>query len=60
MHHYTAVVSSSMPDGNGAPARTMRQKIIPQLAFDSELVLNPMLALSDYIFTPILPVILLG
>ncbi|GFF89624.1 hypothetical protein IFM47457_08215 [Aspergillus lentulus] len=35
-----------MPDGNGAPARVMWQKIIPQLAFDSELVLNPMLALS--------------
>lgn len=46
MHHYTAVVSFSMPDGNGAPARDMWQRIIPQLAFDSELVLNPMLALS--------------
>ncbi|KAH8893102.1 hypothetical protein GQ53DRAFT_745972 [Thozetella sp. PMI_491] len=46
MHHYTSVVSRSMPDCNGAPARDMWERIIPQHAFDSEVVLNPLLTLS--------------
>ncbi|KAE8548530.1 hypothetical protein EYB25_008908 [Talaromyces marneffei] len=45
MHHYTAVVSSTMPSCNGAPAEAW-QHTIPQLGFVSEVVLNPMLALS--------------
>ncbi|KAF2093342.1 hypothetical protein NA57DRAFT_48253 [Rhizodiscina lignyota] len=35
-----------MPDCNGSPARDMWQRTIPQVAFESEVVLNPMLALS--------------
>lgn len=46
MYHYTAVVSCTMPDCNGAPARYMWQRTIPQASFESEVVLNPMLALS--------------
>lgn len=45
MYHYTAVVSHAMPDCEGAPSSAW-QRIIPQLSFDSEVVLNPMLALS--------------
>ena len=45
MYHYTAVVCSTMPSCNGAPAEAWKQAI-PQLAFSSEVVLNPMLALS--------------
>lgn len=45
MHHYTAVVSSTMPSCNGAPAEAW-QHTIPQLGFSSEVILNPMLALS--------------
>jgi hypothetical protein len=45
MHHYTAVVSSTMPSCNGAPAEAW-QHTIPQLGFSSEIILNPMLALS--------------
>ncbi|KAH8655326.1 hypothetical protein BX600DRAFT_67989 [Xylariales sp. PMI_506] len=46
MHHYTAVVSRSMPDCNGAPGQDMWERTIPQLAFESEVVVNPMLAIS--------------
>jgi hypothetical protein len=45
MHHYTAVVSPTMPSCNGAPAEAW-QHTIPQLSFSSEIVLNPLLALS--------------
>lgn len=45
MHHYTAVVSSTMPSCNGAPAEAWNHTI-PQLGFSSEIILNPMLALS--------------
>lgn len=45
MHHYAAVVSSTMPSCNGAPAEAW-QHTIPQLGFSSEVILNPMLALS--------------
>lgn len=45
MYHYTAVVSHTMPSCNGAPTSAWQQ-IIPQLSFESEVVLNPMLALS--------------
>jgi hypothetical protein len=46
MHHYSTVVSSVMPDCKGQPAINLWQNVIPQLAFGSELVLNPMLALA--------------
>lgn len=46
MHHYTAVVAKTMPNCNGAPASDMWERIIPQFAFDSEVVLSPLLALS--------------
>lgn len=45
MHHYTAIVGSVMPSCNGAPTEAWEQTI-PQLSFSSEVVLNPMLALS--------------
>jgi hypothetical protein len=46
MHHYTSVVSPSMPDCEAGVALQMWQQRIPQLAFESDVVLNPMLALS--------------
>lgn len=46
MYHYTTVVSHTMPDCNGELAKDMWQRIVPQVAFDSEVVLNPMLAIS--------------
>ncbi|KAF7898526.1 hypothetical protein EAF00_004972 [Botryotinia globosa] len=45
MYHYSTIVSHLMPACQGAPARAW-QHIIPRLSFDSEIVLNPMLALS--------------
>ncbi|KAH7163448.1 hypothetical protein B0J13DRAFT_37215 [Dactylonectria estremocensis] len=45
MHHYTSVVCHVMPNCKGASAWAW-QHIIPQLSFESEVVLNPMLALS--------------
>lgn len=45
MYHYSTVVSLTMPGCNGA-SKEAWQRTIPQLAFDSELLLNPMLALS--------------
>lgn len=45
MYHYSSVVSFTMPDCNGA-SREAWQRTIPQLSFESELLLNPMLALS--------------
>lgn len=45
MYHYTAIVSHTMPNCNGASASAWQQTI-PQLSFESEVVLNPMLALS--------------
>ncbi|KAH7304149.1 hypothetical protein B0I35DRAFT_445585 [Stachybotrys elegans] len=45
MHHYASVVSHTMPDCVGAYARTWHQTI-PRLSFESEMVLNPLLALS--------------
>ncbi|KAF4626228.1 hypothetical protein G7Y89_g11931 [Cudoniella acicularis] len=45
MYHYTAVVSHTIPGCNGAPTEAW-QRTIPQLSFESEVVLNPMLALS--------------
>jgi len=45
MYHYSSVVSVTMPGCNGA-SKEAWQRTIPQLAFESELLLNPMLALS--------------
>jgi Fungal specific transcription factor domain len=45
MYHYTAVVRHTMPGCKGAPAEAW-QRTIPQLSFESEMVLQPMLALS--------------
>ncbi|KAH7171364.1 hypothetical protein EDB81DRAFT_197002 [Dactylonectria macrodidyma] len=45
MHHYTSVVCHVMPNCKGASTWAW-QHIIPQLSFESEVVLNPMLALS--------------
>ena len=45
MFHYSSVVSFTMPGCNGA-SKEAWQRTIPQLAFESELLLNPMLALS--------------
>lgn len=45
MYHYTAVVCFTMPSCNGAPTEAWQQTI-PQIAFSSEVVLNPMLALA--------------
>ena len=45
MYHYSTTVSHLMPTCQGAPALAW-QHTIPQLSFDSEIVLNPMLALS--------------
>jgi hypothetical protein len=45
MYHYTAVVHHTMPGCNYAPAEVW-QRTIPQLSFESDVVLNPMLALS--------------
>ncbi|KAK8014225.1 hypothetical protein PG990_007521 [Apiospora arundinis] len=46
MHHYTTVVCQTMPDCNGSPARYMWEQTIPQYAFTSEVVLNPMLSVA--------------
>lgn len=46
MHHYTTVVCHTMPDCNGRPARYMWEQTIPQYAFTSEVVLNPMLSVA--------------
>ncbi|KAL7941906.1 hypothetical protein V8C42DRAFT_334040 [Trichoderma barbatum] len=46
MHHYTTVVVHAMPQCDGISSIKMWQRIIPQIAFDSEVVLNPMLAIS--------------
>ena len=46
MHHYTSVVGPSMPDCEADVALGMWQERIPQMAFHSEVVLNPMLAIS--------------
>ena len=45
MYHYGSVVSFTMPGCNGA-SKEAWQRTIPQLSFESELLLNPMLALS--------------
>jgi Fungal specific transcription factor domain len=45
MYHYTTIVSQTMPYCDGMPVRAW-QKTIPQLAFESETILNPMLAIS--------------
>jgi hypothetical protein len=45
VYHYSSVVSFTMPGCSGA-SKEVWQQTIPQLAFDSELLLNPMLALS--------------
>jgi hypothetical protein len=45
MYHYSSVVSFTMPGCNGA-SKEVWQQTIPQLSFESELLLNPMLALS--------------
>ncbi|TGO47273.1 hypothetical protein BCON_0286g00020 [Botryotinia convoluta] len=45
MYHYSTIVSHLMPACQGAPARAWKHTI-PQLSFNSEIVLNPMLALS--------------
>ena len=45
VYHYTAVVSHVMPQCIGVTTRTWRQTI-PQMSFESEVVLNPMLALA--------------
>lgn len=45
MYHYTAVVRFGMPDCNGASIHVWQQ-LVPQLSFESEVVLNPMLAIS--------------
>ena len=46
MHHYSTVVCQTMPDCNGSPARHMWEQTIPQYAFTSEVVLNPMLSVA--------------
>lgn len=45
MHHYSSVVSYTMPGCNGA-SKEAWQRTVPQLSFESELLLNPILALS--------------
>lgn len=45
MHHYTAVVSHTMPGCSYSPTEAWI-RTIPQLAFRFEVLLNPMLALS--------------
>lgn len=45
MYHYTAVVRHEMPGCKGAPAEAW-QRTIPQLSFESDMILQPMLALS--------------
>jgi hypothetical protein len=45
MYHYSSVVSFTMPGCNGA-SKEAWQRTIPQLSFESELLLNPMLALA--------------
>jgi Fungal specific transcription factor domain len=45
MYHYTTIVSQTMPYCGNIPAKTW-QISIPQLAFEYETVLNPMLAIS--------------
>lgn len=45
MYHYSSVVCFTMPGCNGA-SKEAWQRTIPQLSFGSELLLNPMLALS--------------
>lgn len=46
LYHYTTVVGTSMPDCEGESSMRMWQCRIPQLAFGSEIVLNPLLAIS--------------
>lgn len=46
MYHYTTVVGTTMPDCEAETSLEMWQHRIPQLAFESEVVLNPMLAMS--------------
>lgn len=46
MHHYASVTSRTLPDCNGQAAEKMWQRIVPRLAFTSEIVLNPLLALT--------------
>ncbi|KAI4597382.1 hypothetical protein KJ359_004488 [Pestalotiopsis sp. 9143b] len=46
MHHYASVTSRTLPDCNGQAAERMWQRIVPRLAFSSEVVLNPLLALT--------------
>lgn len=46
MHYYASVTSKTLPDCNGKAAQVMWQCIIPQLAFNSDVVLNPLLALT--------------
>ncbi|KAF7536193.1 hypothetical protein G7054_g4751 [Neopestalotiopsis clavispora] len=46
MHYYASVTSKTLPDCNGKAAQAMWQCIIPQLAFTSDVVLNPLLALT--------------
>jgi hypothetical protein len=54
MHHYTAVVSQTMPYCDGIPSEAW-QKTIPRLSVESEAVLNPMLtltALHIHVYSP--------
>ncbi|KAH7303222.1 hypothetical protein B0I35DRAFT_181299 [Stachybotrys elegans] len=44
IYHYTAVLCDIMP--NCGTGREIWKRVIPELSFESELVLNPMLALS--------------
>lgn len=45
MYHYTSVVRYTMPSCDGSPMAVWQRRI-PQLSFESEVILNPMLALS--------------
>ncbi|KAL7915538.1 hypothetical protein GGI35DRAFT_437059 [Trichoderma velutinum] len=46
VHYYTTVVAPSMPNCNEVSSMNMWQRVIPQIAFESEVILNPMLTLS--------------
>ena len=46
MHHYATVVAETLPICHGQKAYSLWHQTTPQFAFSSEVVLNPMLALS--------------
>ena len=46
MHHYGTVVAPTMPHCAEVSSTDMWRRVIPQMAFESEMVLSPVLALS--------------